>query len=441
MRIGSGTFKGRTLKTPKGEATRPTSGLVRETLFNILARDIPEARVLDLFAGSGSVGLEALSRGAAHATFVEKARPALACLRENIAALGVADETMVLPYPVERAFDDLIRHDASYNLIFLDPPFADAEAYAHTLAAVADSALLAPDGVLVAQHDARLPLPEEAGKLKRYRLQKIGDNALSLYRANETADSDEVSGPDVEILRTKEARSDNLYYVHIYGLRIAAVNEGTDALEDPMIIFLREVLSAIPCAAHMSLEPWQDDQEETFSAFYPRERFLLSSIGSYCHLNIFKEEGLIRGVFFPDYKPDDLFVPDDDGDPLIERLLIYDQPNLYIGVDETAKTRLQELFAHPPAHVLDTDDEWFRTVTDIVPIFLAGGHDESCFHAITRSPEYFELLRGPLERTERAIRESAWFQENKELLRWSDEPSEWCLVLPCGRRERHRKCE
>lgn len=182
MRINSGTFKGRVLKTPKGEATRPTSGLVRETLFNILARDIPGARVLDLFAGSGSVGLEALSRGAAHAVFVEKARPALACLRENITALGVADETTVLPYPVDRALAELTRAGDSFDLIFLDPPFADAEAYARTLAAVAESPLLTPDGILVAQHDARLPLPEKAGKLKRFRLQLIGDNALSMYK-------------------------------------------------------------------------------------------------------------------------------------------------------------------------------------------------------------------------------------------------------------------
>jgi len=184
MRITTGTFKGRVLKTPRGEAIRPTSGLVRETLFNIVARDIPEARVLDLFAGSGSVGLEALSRGAAHAVFVEKARPALACLRENIAALGVAGETTVLPYPVERAFAELSRTGESFDIIFLDPPFADAEAYARTLAAVAGSDLLGPEGTLIAQHDARLPLPETVGKLKRFRLQKIGDNALSLYQAD-----------------------------------------------------------------------------------------------------------------------------------------------------------------------------------------------------------------------------------------------------------------
>jgi 16S rRNA (guanine(966)-N(2))-methyltransferase RsmD len=182
MKIGSGIFRGRILKTPKGEATRPTSGMVRETLFNILARGIPDARILDLFAGSGSVGLEALSRGAEHATFVEKARPALASLRENIAMLGLAEHATVLPHPADRALADLAASGVSFDIIFLDPPFADAEAYARTLAAVAGSDLLAEDGILIAQHDARLPLPEKVEKLERYRLQKIGDNALSMYR-------------------------------------------------------------------------------------------------------------------------------------------------------------------------------------------------------------------------------------------------------------------
>jgi len=182
MRIASGRFRGRIIKTPKGEATRPTSGIVRETLFNILAHDIPEARVLDLFAGSGSVGLEAVSRGAASVTFVEQARPALACLRENIALLAIVGEATILPCAVDRALAALVSAGAIFDIIFLDPPFAATEAYAHTLAAVADTALLAHDGLLIAQHDARLTLPETVGALCRYRRQKIGDNALSLYR-------------------------------------------------------------------------------------------------------------------------------------------------------------------------------------------------------------------------------------------------------------------
>jgi 16S rRNA (guanine966-N2)-methyltransferase len=192
MRISGGQFRGRMLKTPKGDATRPTSGMVREVLFNVLAADIPDARVLDLFAGSGSVGLEALGRGAAHSTLVESARPALACLKDNITLLGVAGETEVLPIPVARALDAFARQGATFDLIFLDPPFADAPAYLQVLEAIAISSLLAEDGVLVAQHDRRLHLPDEVGTLTRDRLKPIGDNALSFYRkdtAHSAADS------------------------------------------------------------------------------------------------------------------------------------------------------------------------------------------------------------------------------------------------------------
>lgn len=185
MRISAGRFRGRQLKTPKGDATRPTSGMVRETLFNILTPKLPEARVLDLFAGSGSVGLEALSRGAAAAVLVEKARPALACLKENIALLDVAAQAAVMPLPVDRALEELARAGERFDLIFLDPPFADADAYRRVLEAVAGTTLLAEDGVLVAQHDARLPLPDAVGPLTRTRERKIGDNALSFYRRAE----------------------------------------------------------------------------------------------------------------------------------------------------------------------------------------------------------------------------------------------------------------
>ena len=179
MRIGAGIFGGRNLRTPKGEVTRPTSGLVRETLFNILAQTVPDARVLDLYAGCGSVGLEALSRGAAQATLVEKQRPALACLRENIAALGVEAQVIVLPLPVERALPLLISQRAQFDIIFVDPPFADLPAYQQVLEHAAQ--LLTPDGILIAQHIARAPLPEHAGVLTRTRVQRLGDNALSFY--------------------------------------------------------------------------------------------------------------------------------------------------------------------------------------------------------------------------------------------------------------------
>ncbi|HEY3376837.1 MAG TPA: 16S rRNA (guanine(966)-N(2))-methyltransferase RsmD [Armatimonadota bacterium] len=182
MRIGGGSYRSRTLRTPKGDLTRPTSGMVRETLFNMLAPLLPEASFLDLFAGCGSVGLEALSRGAASATFVESARPALDCLRANIETLGVAGQTSVLPYPVLRALEQLTQQGESFDIIFLDPPFHDSSAYQQVLDALAPVEVLAPDGLIIAQHGPRVKVPEQCPPFTRYRQRDIGDNVLSFYR-------------------------------------------------------------------------------------------------------------------------------------------------------------------------------------------------------------------------------------------------------------------
>lgn len=180
MRISGGEFGGRVLRTPKGEATRPTSGMVRECLFNILAPRLADAVLLDLYAGCGSVGLEALSRGASSATFVEKARPALDCLRGNIATLAVEEATVVLPISVESALTQLSRHGERYDIIFLDPPFADVPAYHAVLSQVAP--LLTAEGVVIAQHYSRVKLLDDFAPLQRYRKRDVGDNTLSFYR-------------------------------------------------------------------------------------------------------------------------------------------------------------------------------------------------------------------------------------------------------------------
>jgi len=181
MRIGGGEFRGRTLRTPKGDATRPTSGMVRETLFNILTPSLTDARFLDLFAGCGSVGLEALSRGATFATFVEKDRLALDCLRGNIATLQVEAQTQVLPYPVERALKYLIQRPEPFDIIFLDPPFREVGAYLTVLQIIAGSRLLTAAGIVIAQHAPRVKLSEGVEDLNRYREREIGDNILSFY--------------------------------------------------------------------------------------------------------------------------------------------------------------------------------------------------------------------------------------------------------------------
>ena len=182
MRISGGEYKGRTLRTPKGDATRPTSGMVRETLFNILAPWLEGAHLLDLYAGCGSVGLEALGRGAAEAVFVEKARTALACLRSNINALQITTAATVLPLHVERALEQLGKQHLPFDIIFLDPPFADVPAYTRVLQGITDNNLLMEEGQIIAQHDARVSIPNAVGAMQCFRRKDIGDNVLTFYR-------------------------------------------------------------------------------------------------------------------------------------------------------------------------------------------------------------------------------------------------------------------
>src|SRR5580658_5206185 len=147
MRITGGVHRSRLLHAPKGVSTRPTADRVREAMFSILAsrRDLKGARVLDLYAGTGALGLEALSRGAARATFVECSRTALDSLRSNVASLGVAQETRIVPALVERSIGALVA-DGPFDVILADPPYAlvrNGEA-ARTLGEVVGAGLLGP---------------------------------------------------------------------------------------------------------------------------------------------------------------------------------------------------------------------------------------------------------------------------------------------------------
>jgi 16S rRNA (guanine(966)-N(2))-methyltransferase RsmD len=123
LRIIAGKFKGRPLKAPKGKATRPTQGMLREAVFNICQNEIHGARFLDLFAGSGAMGLEALSRGAVLASFVEQNKFALRSIRENGEELGVLSEMQILPLSFEKAMLFFKKQGAQFDLIYIDPPY------------------------------------------------------------------------------------------------------------------------------------------------------------------------------------------------------------------------------------------------------------------------------------------------------------------------------
>ena len=183
MRIIAGTFRSRILTSPPGTATRPTSDRLRETLFNILAPRLPGCTFADLYAGTGAVGIEALSRGAAHVFFAENAAPALKSLRANLAALNITKGFTLEDRGVPQLLDRLT---GPLDLIFLDPPYEDEEAYTQTLGFLASPRgrkLLAPNAQVIAEHatKSKFKLPLRIGALTQTRTHKQGDTTLTFY--------------------------------------------------------------------------------------------------------------------------------------------------------------------------------------------------------------------------------------------------------------------
>jgi 16S rRNA (guanine966-N2)-methyltransferase len=182
MRIIAGLYRSRSLEAPAGLATRPTSDRLRETLFNVLAPRIEGARFMDLYAGSGAVGMEALSRGAASVEFVERAPAALAVLKKNLLRLGLSEGFRIHGAGVGSVLRKM-KLEAAFDVVFLDPPYDAAAEYAATLGLLGgDAAGLLAGGVLViAEHRRKEKLETQYGLLSRTRLLEQGDAGLSFY--------------------------------------------------------------------------------------------------------------------------------------------------------------------------------------------------------------------------------------------------------------------
>jgi 16S rRNA (guanine966-N2)-methyltransferase len=179
-RIIGGTGKGRRLKSAAGDATRPTGARVRQSLFDMLAPRVPGCRFLDAFAGSGGVGLEALSRGASRVVLVDQSASAVAAARENARALATAGgEVQVFRQEARTALLALGDAGRQFDVVYLDPPYA-SDLY-EPLMALAGERLLSPGGVLVAEHFHKRALPERIGALVRTRQKRVGDHCLSFY--------------------------------------------------------------------------------------------------------------------------------------------------------------------------------------------------------------------------------------------------------------------
>lgn len=180
MRVISGQFGGRTLKGPPDDRTRPTSDRLRETLFNILMPHIGEStRFLDLCAGTGAIGIEALSRGALSVTFVDRSRRACALIEENLDRLGV-DESLDDVQCISAETFTGRNHSSAWDIIFYDPPYDSDYSYVIHDVAFKDD-LLSAEGVFVVEHHSKVGLPDAIGRIRRWRLLKQGESSLSFY--------------------------------------------------------------------------------------------------------------------------------------------------------------------------------------------------------------------------------------------------------------------
>jgi 16S rRNA (guanine(966)-N(2))-methyltransferase RsmD len=181
VRIIAGALKGRRITAPRGAATRPTADQVRIALMDTLGPRLPGARFLDLFAGAGAVGLEALSRGAASATFVEQDARAVAALRANVEALGVGAVATVRRGDVLREISALYRAGERFDLVFLDPPY-DSALVDETLRLLGGGGLLLAEGWVIAQHFTKRAPAEAIGVLAAFRSRRFGETTLTFYR-------------------------------------------------------------------------------------------------------------------------------------------------------------------------------------------------------------------------------------------------------------------
>jgi 16S rRNA (guanine966-N2)-methyltransferase len=186
MRVIAGKFRSRSLKSLKGLALRPTSDRLRETLFNVLAERVADARFVDAFAGTGAVGIEALSRGAREVIFIENHVPAVALIRKNLQALGIQSLGSVVALDALRGLQRLVANPPAasslVDIVYLDPPYGAAPDYRRVLTFLGAAPFLAEGSLVIAEHRSSGELPETFGNLSRVRVLRQGDATLSFYR-------------------------------------------------------------------------------------------------------------------------------------------------------------------------------------------------------------------------------------------------------------------
>ncbi len=182
MRIIAGTYRGLPIKTLKGSSLRPTSEQLRETIFDVLGPGVAGASFLDAYAGSGAVGLEALSRGVSSVVFIEHHRPAAEIIRSNLASLEISSGFQLMTCAVLTGLERLEQSGARFDYVFLDPPYEEIREYHHVLRQLGRSPLIVPSSLVVAEHSRHCRLEETYAGLHQTRLLRHGDAQLAFYR-------------------------------------------------------------------------------------------------------------------------------------------------------------------------------------------------------------------------------------------------------------------
>jgi len=192
MRVIAGKYRSRPLRSLRGMDIRPTSDRLRETLFNVLTAGNPESLLgsvwLDLFAGTGAVGIEALSRGAKQVHFVENSGAAAEAIRKNLHSLGIVEGFRIVQEELPHAFWRMEHERVAADVVFIDPPYRLTAVYARTLAALAESSLIWAMSVVIAEHEKKFDPGQEFGPLRRFRRLVQGSTALSFYRLGSNGD-------------------------------------------------------------------------------------------------------------------------------------------------------------------------------------------------------------------------------------------------------------
>ncbi|MFP4193006.1 MAG: 16S rRNA (guanine(966)-N(2))-methyltransferase RsmD [Candidatus Hydrogenedentota bacterium] len=180
LRVIAGSARNRVLAAPEGRETRPTGERVREAFFSMVQTRLPGSLFADLYAGSGAMGIEALSRGAAGAVFVDNAPKALRVLRENLKTAGLASLADVRHLDAPAGLGRLHRPENGYDIVFADPPYGFGD-YAELLEALGRTRLVAPEGLVAIEHTIRTEMPEKAGDFVLEQTRRYGDSAMSIY--------------------------------------------------------------------------------------------------------------------------------------------------------------------------------------------------------------------------------------------------------------------